>query len=100
MPKITFDFDTSPYDSESFDYEPEYSDLKRVLITSLKEDYPTLTEDDLDHMLDESLDKLVDEYEMVLQDHFRDDAREQYEDAKAYEKDPYAYYGVSRRDFF
>ena len=37
--------------------------------------------------------------ECEIKDYFEDDAKEAYEDAQAYNRDPYGYYGMSQSDF-
>ena len=51
-------------------------------------------------LIGELEDAFVECFEDSLEDFYRDDAMEQYEDCKEYSRDPYSYYGVSRNDFF
>ena len=51
-------------------------------------------------LISELEDAFVECFEDSLEDFYRDDAMEQYEDYKEYSRDPYSYYGVSRNDFF
>lgn len=51
-------------------------------------------------LIGELEDAFVECFEDSLEDFYRDDAMEQYEDYKECSRDPYSYYGVSRNDFF
>ena len=48
-------------------------------------------------LMDESMIEL---FEDELHDYFEEEAGEQWEDAEAYRRDPYAYNGVKQSDFF
>ena len=63
----------------------------------------------LEYSISEELaEKLVSDFEIDVAECYRDDieeffesdARDDYEDAKEYQKDPYKYYGVKPSDFF
>lgn len=54
----------------------------------------------LKEVINDFEDDFIEEYRDSIEDFYRDDAFEQYEDCKEYSRDPYSYYGVSRKDFF
>lgn len=102
--KITYQFDTAPNGEDWDDFEFEIDDYRKVnkiLTECIKTDYPELSQDDIEMVLDDydKRDDLVEEYYEFIKEQFEAQAREEYEDQKSYEKDPYAYYGVSRKDF-
>ena len=57
-------------------------------------------EDLLRDLVNEYYNELYDWFEDDIKDFFYEDAMECYSDAKEYARDPYAYYGGSRKDFY
>ena len=64
--------------------------------------FKSLDDYDIDELIDEILPDMFDEgmYEDILMDYFAEDARAEDAQYKEYAKDPYAYNGVSRSDFY
>jgi hypothetical protein len=74
---LNLDYDTSDEESQ------EYKDVVRV-----------------EEFIEDNFEKLQDTKEVgKVVDNIRSEQAEGYEDAALYNKDPYAYYGVSRSDF-
>lgn len=99
--KINYCFDISEHDCEEYEYEVEETyRLNSVLKTYIKQDYPEMTEDDIESLMDneDERKRFLEEFELELKDHFEEAAREEYEEHKAFKKNPDAFYGVSRKD--
>ena len=99
----TGDYGLEILETESFEYEAERTDVVEALKKVVPHDYTVPkenkdTEEDLEDFIDAHYDQLIDDYEDYLEDYFKTEAREAYEDQKAYTKNPNAYYGVSRND--
>ena len=88
------------FDGVDFEYDVDYGEIYEVLIDKFMKDYGIsyVAAKDIidDYSLWEALEETHEDYLLEL---FEDDARNQYEDSREYEKDPYSYYGVSRNDF-
>lgn len=87
---LYYDFCNDDY-SDQYEFEIDDSDIRKFLSRRKKEDL-------IDCIMEEA--RVEDYFEDDIHDYFRDDAYEAYKDAEAYNKDPYAYYGVNRKDFF
>jgi len=77
------------------------SDEKKIQVISTWED---INEKDFDFsmltdFISEHEDEFIEWFEDDILAHFEDEAFEYYKDARDYERDPYAYFGVSRTDF-
>lgn len=83
-------------DTDTFDYEPSYSEVVEALEDVVKHDYGN--QGCIEDFVEANFDQLCDEYEDYLKDYFEDQAREEYEDSQLLSKNPDAYYGVSRND--
>lgn len=88
------------FDGVDFEYDVDYGTIHDILVELFIKDYGvclTTAKNIIDDLeLWEILEEIHEEY---LYELFEDDARNQYEDSREYEKDPYSYYGVSRNDF-
>ena len=88
------------FDGVDFEYDVDYGQIYEILIDKFMKDYGIsyVAAKDIidDYGLWEALEETHEDYLLEL---FEDDARNQYEDSREYEKDPYSYYGVSRNDF-
>lgn len=54
----------------------------------------------LKEVLDDCKDCFEELFEDDIKEYYQDEAMDYYDDAKEYARDPHAYYGVSRSDFF
>ena len=54
----------------------------------------------IDFLDTKSEDEIADYFGDELRDFYEEDALEEYRDSMEYARDPYAYYGVCREDFF
>jgi len=94
------------YDYLQYIYPHETENSKEVLkdynFDGTAECIDNMSEEDKEDLVNEVIDDLIDSdiYNDVLMDYFEDEAYDEYRDWKEYQKDPYAYYGVSRSDFF
>jgi hypothetical protein len=89
--KIPYDYLGGDEDQETFEYPVFMNDA----YNALSED-AVLDEEDCDI---DPMDIDYEKYMDALREIFRDDAIDMYLDEKEYNKDPYAYYGLSRKDF-
>jgi hypothetical protein len=88
------------FDGVDFDYDVDYGTIHDILVELFMKDYGlclTTAKNIIDDL--ELWEILEETHEEYLYEIFEDDARNQYEDSREYEKDPYSYYGVSRNDF-
>lgn len=122
---LNYDFQVGPDDYDSFEYEADVDDyienhcskdrlLELAIMywndeftikerTEYIEVYGTddFTEDMIPDILSEADDDwLKKQLEDEMHDAYEDEAREEFDDAEAYRKDPYGYNGVSPRDFY
>lgn len=74
-----------------YEFEIDYRDIRDYLNTCEKANL-------IDCIMEEA--SAEDYFEDEIHDYFRDAAYEAFRDAEEYNKDPYAYYGVKRKDFF
>ena len=81
-------------DGEEFYYEVDFDRVDKFLIKS-----KLITKEDIEK-LDYELDEYYELYEEDIKDYFMDEARELWYEMKEEEKDPYAYRGISRKDFY
>jgi len=79
------------FEDENYDYEPESSDLNRVL--------KRLSGVDVYSLGDDEYLELFNEYYDALHGHFYNDALEDFKEEKLYHGDKYSFYGVNRSDF-
>ena len=94
-----FPLDEEGFNTDSFEYEPDRGDVEEALKEVVKNDYDVPAGDDeLEDFIEMNYEQLFNEYKDYLKNHFEDLAKEEYEDHKAYQKNPDAYYGVSRND--
>ena len=88
------------FDGVEFEYEVDYKNVHDVLEKKFMDDYgltPNVARNIIDdYGLWEALEENHKDYLLEL---FEDDARNEYEENREYNKDPYSYYGVSRNDF-
>lgn len=88
------------FDGVDFEYDVDYEDVYDALITKFMDDYGVISIVAKNIIDDYNLwDDLEEIHEDYLLELFEDDARNEYEDSREYNKDPYSYYGVSRNDF-
>lgn len=112
---IRYDFGTDGY-SDYFEYEPDefsqglfvqelmktYSKetLEEIFKDQLPEDYDSLSVEEQLGELKDLVSFNLEEFSDDAYDYFYDDAEKVFADSESYRKDPYAYNGVSPRDFF
>lgn len=82
------------FGDEDFEYEVDKTEAVEAQLRKLYEK-------DLRELLLDLVgeDDLWDYFEDQIYEDNKDDAREQYNDALEYEKDPYGYYGLNESDF-
>lgn len=76
---------------DGFHYEPNLDDVVRELADIEGVSEATIVD---------NLDQYIERNEVYLEDAFKDEARDAYEETRLREKNIYAYHGVSRGDFF
>lgn len=79
------------FNDTEFTYEPEHRDLYHAL--------NTLSGLDVYELSDVQVEDLIEEYLEDLERHFYDEAFADFKEQQQYENDPYAFHGVSRKDF-
>lgn len=91
------------YEFDGYDYEYEPSDnIINLLFDLFKEEYglshvqAKYIVDDF-QMWDLLEDVIGEKYMDALLEHYEEEAREQFEEDREYDKDPEGYYGTSRR---
>lgn len=91
-------------DAIPYEFEVDEEEVKELLVGYVHRDdpsmYTALDDDTLADYVEENFEKLVEDYYDQLVEAFYDRAVEQYNDTAEYNRDPYAYYGVSRSDFY
>lgn len=101
MPVLNYTFEVSSdgLKYKEFEYEVSTYDAMQVLKEELKKDYPEMDEAQLEYVLDSDFDTYFEQYEEPLKDHFYESAYDDFKEQELFEKDKYAFYGVSRKDF-
>ena len=86
------------FDDEDYEYDASWNECRFII----KKELNKMTKEDLiDFILNDidSDEQLEEYFEEDIKDYYYDDACECYKDSCEYNKDPYAYYGVSHKDF-
>lgn len=115
-------------DCDDYTYEIDYQDFRKFLKAQSRDDLIEMCKNELDTLSAQQVQELIDSddrftnddvfsnmeddelidfltefdmehFEEELYNYFYDEARDLAEDITAYRKDPYRYYGVSKRDF-
>lgn len=101
MAYLTYDIEVDLYETERFDFEPDRDKLLKVIIPIAKYEMKNgefkVDHDDVYAWLDEYEDYIFEIYEDEIKEHFFTDAVDAFVEMNM---DPYAYHGVSRKDFF
>lgn len=91
--------------SEEFEYEVDYDKVREKAINYYAQLYGATTGGARSVIAGLMADDLLlyeedEDFIEYLTEEFEDEASEQYNEECEYRRDPYAYYGVSRSDFF
>jgi|GEM_PF-6091055 len=86
-------------EEDDFEFEVEIGDVFNA-IKKIDSERASELEDEYDYGDSERAEQdILDEFEDFLMEYFEEDARGDYNDVVAYNRDPYSFYGVSRKDF-
>lgn len=96
--KIIYEFNDDEFNDDIFEYEPLTEEIKQCAKFLFADTNPSEVFDDID--LYDYISKHEEVLKEILKDWCKDTAYELYSDMKEEQRDPYAYRGIKRNDFF